>query len=48
MDDYEECGTCGFDHAYDGIYPGVQKQINEAHRAEKKSSNKVDKTEVEE
>ncbi len=29
--DYEVCGTCGFDHAYDSDYPGVREKIEEAH-----------------
>lgn len=30
-DDYEVCGTCGFDHTYDGITLAVQRQIQAAH-----------------
>lgn len=29
--DYEPCGTCGFDHAYDGAYPEVLDKINQSH-----------------
>jgi hypothetical protein len=29
--DYEACGTCGFDHIYDGVYPGVYAQIKKLH-----------------
>lgn len=32
-DDYEVCGTCDYDHAYDGCNPAVYQQIKTAHEA---------------
>lgn len=29
--DYEACGTCGFDHRYDGAYPEAHQKIVSAH-----------------
>lgn len=31
--DYEICGTCGYDHVYDGCDPDVYRRIKEAHEA---------------
>ncbi len=29
--DYEVCGTCGYDHEYDGAYPETAAAIKKAH-----------------
>ncbi len=29
--DYEVCGTCGYDHVYDGAYPETAAAIKKAH-----------------
>lgn len=35
--DYEICGTCGYDHVYDGIDPAVYRRIKEAHEKEERA-----------
>ncbi len=30
-DDYEQCGTCGYDHEYDSIDRTAREQIAKAH-----------------
>lgn len=30
--DYEVCGTCGFDHAYDGCDPAIYREMMRLHK----------------
>lgn len=43
-EDYEQCGTCGFDHSYDESDPTVYEKMRKAHKKEdgKHSSNFAD------